>query len=116
MKWLNSLSEVQQEKVLNLAEQERPKMKAEQRQSKRDLEEQRRRRLQTAHEKREALRKAQRQRDELSEHHLITSSQELRQAMAMIEVEDSSTSQRRMKLTMRNWRSTTRSNCLDRLE
>ena len=100
MKWLNSLSEVQQEKVLNLAEQERPKMKAEQRQSKRDLEEQRRRRLQTAHEKREALRKAQRQRDELSEHHLITSSQELRQAMAMIEVEDSSTSQRRMKLTM----------------
>ena len=95
MKWLNSLSEVQQEKVLNLAEQERPKMKAEQRQSKRDLEEQRRRRLQTAHEKREALRrKAQRQRDELSEHHLITSSQELRQAMAMIEVEDSSTSQR----------------------
>ena len=76
-------------------------MKAEQRQSKRDLEEQRRRRLQTAHEKREALRrKAQRQRDELSEHHLITSSQELRQAMAMIEVEDSSTSQRRMKLTM----------------
>ena len=59
MKWLNSLSEVQQEKVLNLAEQERPKMKAEQRQSKRDLEEQRRRRLQTAHEKREALRKAQ---------------------------------------------------------
>ena len=57
MKWLNSLSEVQQEKVLNLAEQERPKMKAEQRQSKRDLEEQRRRRLQTAHEKREASKK-----------------------------------------------------------
>ena len=47
-----------------------------------DLEERRRQRLRTAHEKREALqRKAQKQCDELSEHHLITSSDELWQAM-----------------------------------
>ena len=96
MKWLDGLSGVQQEAVVNLAEQQRPKVYAEQKWSKRELEEQRKRRLHTAHEKREALqRKAQKQCDELSEHHLITSSHELRQTM--IEIEDSSTSQRQMK-------------------
>ena len=95
MKWLDGLSGVQQEAVVNLAEQQRPKVYAEQKWSKRELEERRKRHLHTAHEKREALqRKAQKQCDELSEHHLITS-HELRQTM--IEIEDSSTSQRQMK-------------------
>lgn len=96
MQWLGGLSDVQRETVVHLAEQERQKVNAEQKQSKKDLEERRRQRLRTAHEKREALqRKAQKQRDELSEHHLITSSDELRQAM--IEIEGSSTSQKQMK-------------------
>ena len=96
MQWLDGLPEVQQETVVYLAEKERPKMDAEQKQNKKDLEEQRRQRLRTVHEKREALQqKLQKQCDELSEHHLITSSCELRQALT--EIEGSSTSQRQMK-------------------
>lgn len=95
MQWLNGLSGVQQDAVVNLAEQESSKVDAEQKSSKKNLEEQRRRRLHIAHEKREALRqKVQKQCDELSTQHLITSSHELRQAMSEIE---GSTSQRQMK-------------------
>lgn len=61
-------------------------MDAEQKKSKKKLEEQRRQHLHAAHEKREALRRrAQKQRDELSEHHLIPSADELREAMIEIE-------------------------------
>ncbi len=95
MQWLNGLSGVQQEAVVNLAERERSKVDAEQKLRKKNLEEQRRRRLHTAHEKREASqKKAQKQRDELSDQHLIRSSHELRQTMIEIE---GSTSQRQMK-------------------
>lgn len=70
-------------------------MDAEQKKSKKKLEEQRRQHLHAAHGKREALRRrAQKQRDELSEHHLIPSDDELREAM--IEIEGSSTSQKQI--------------------
>lgn len=89
MQWLDSLPEDQQVELLDLAVQERPKVVAAQNQFQRKISEQRQQLMHQANVRRETLKlKAQKERDELLEHHLITTSQELKQTMVAVDAEN----------------------------
>ena len=82
MQWLDSLPEDQQVELLDLAVQERPKVVAARNQFQKEISEQRQQLILQANVRRETLKlKAQKERNELLEHHLITTSQELKQTM-----------------------------------
>ena len=98
LQWLDTLPKEQQIEVLDLAVQEKPKVDAEQQRAQKAVSEQRQLNLFVANKRREAMkRKAQKERDELSEHHLITSSLELKQAMLDIDAEGIAASKKKSK-------------------
>ena len=96
LQWLNDLPDEQQLEIISLAVDKRKNV----RQRYKDLEEQRtqKRKQGMLHAKilREALKKkSQLERDELSELHLITTSEELRQTLKIIEAESTSAAKRK---------------------
>ena len=97
VEWLHDLPSEQQLKVIDLAiekrEEVRKEFKSEQEHRIRD----RRQKLLQRHIRREALRqKAQQERDELSQMHLITTSEELQQALKCIDAESLSAAKKRL--------------------
>ena len=101
IQWLDSLSEDQQVELLDLAIQERPKVVAARNQFQKEISEQRQQLILQANVRRETLKlKAQKERNELLEHHLITTSQELKQTMVAVDAENLSTQKAAKKLTI----------------
>ena len=98
IQWFDMLPEEQQVELLDFAAQERPKVAAEQKEFQEKISKQRQLSMFQANVRREALKtKAQKERDELLEHHFITTSHELRQAMSDIEAENMSTQKKKTK-------------------
>ena len=98
MQWLDSLPEDQQVELLDLAVQERPKLVAAQNQFQKEIDKQRQQSMLQANVRRETLKlKAQKERDELLEHHLITTSQELKQTMVGVDAENLSAQKKKAK-------------------
>ena len=91
MQWLHELPDKEQSKVLNLAIKERPRVVQEYRKVEEQRSKQRQQNMLLENERREALkRKKQKERDELSQNHLITTPEELRQVLLSIDAENMS--------------------------
>ena len=96
MKWLHELPSEQQLNVLDLAVKGRQKVAQESKREDEQRDKQRRQNMLQAHIKREALKqKVRQEKDELSQEHLITSSQELQQAINSIDIKTCSSSKKR---------------------
>ena len=96
MKWLDELPCEQQLRVLDLAVKERQNVVKEYKNEEEERGKQRRQNMLQAHLRREALKqKAQQERDELSQKHLITTSQELQEMLCSIESENVSATKKK---------------------
>lgn len=96
MEWLNKLPQEDQMKVVNLAIKERPKIVNNRKMVKEEQCKHRQQSLHQAHFRREVLKeKLQKERDELSKYHLITSSEELHQQLLKIDNERISTAKKK---------------------
>ena len=86
MQWLHDLPEEQQVEVIDLAVDMRQSVRQESKNEEEQREKERRQNMIHAHNRREALKeKAQQERDELSQLNLVTTSEELHQAIADID-------------------------------
>uniref|UniRef100_A0A1X7VM36 Uncharacterized protein n=1 Tax=Amphimedon queenslandica TaxID=400682 RepID=A0A1X7VM36_AMPQE len=89
IKWLDALPEQEQDKVLDLAMEHRVTVAKERKKEKEECSERRREQIRKDHNRKVALlRKAQDEKDKLSNLHLITTSQELYQFIEFIDKED----------------------------
>jgi hypothetical protein len=98
IKWLETLSEEKQDKVVSLAMERRLVVAKERKDDNKKLDEKRRKHMIEEHNKQMALlQKAQEEREKLSQLHVITSSEELSQCIKEIENEKCSFSKKKTK-------------------
>lgn len=98
MKWLQQLPNEQQQKVLDLAVEKRSEVLKDRKEENQKRSKERQDHLLQAHIKRKALeQRAQKERDMLSQEHLITSSRELRGAISDIDKEIITISKKKAK-------------------
>lgn len=99
MKWLQQLLTEQQDRVLDLAIKKKREVLRERKEEDQETAKLRRENLLQAHRKKKALeRRAQMERDKLSQEYLITSSEELYQTISDIDKETISISKKKAKL------------------
>lgn len=98
MRWLCKLPNEKQVEVLDLAVKERPRVVEEHRKLEEYRSQQRKQAMLKANVRREALRrKAHQERDELLQHHLITTSTELHETLQVIDTESISAQRKKSK-------------------
>lgn len=98
MQWLEELPDDTQLRVMDLAVKEKPKVAQERKRQEELRSQQRRQAMLQANARREAFkRKAQQEKDELLQHHLITTSSELDSMLGRIDTEKISAQQKKAK-------------------